>query len=496
MFENFKLYEDDYIDKIKNANNFNIVLEILKNEKFQINSLSDFVDLIKIKIAISTVNKHFNELKNYLDEKDLNLVLSFSNPNNSWKISTQLKNYIENNIKEILNEQEGVLIERTLDLICEYGTSRYNFEYIINTFMLEHQAFLIKKHKDFYRTLGKNYSDLKITFVENLLRPINICHLDLQLDILNNYKGIFKDLQLTFEKNLLELLKSETFTIMSIWDRKRIMNILFRSNIRNEIKLALEPLNNEINNELEIEVKKNGRVKEHKIDISYYIDLVRNIDNIRDKMFFIDYHIQNKDVISTYSYIPTVKNSFQDLFSNLNNNTNYSNTFVLLMDHFRLERYCNINYLIHTYKDLFWLELNKLYNDVLKFLNLNKTSNFSNEFQKLFSIEFYEECCSKVVREIEFLLRCMYIHENHGVNISGSKYVNIGLSEILAKPVFYGLITEEDIKCLRYILIDSGGFNYRNSISHNNIDSLNLCDALYLLSVFIFLLVSVDYLDY
>ncbi|MGY5268778.1 hypothetical protein [Paraclostridium bifermentans] len=495
MLKNFKLYEDDYIDKIKNAHNFNIILEILKNEKFQINHLSDFIDLIKIKIAILTVKNHFNELKNYLDEKDLNLVLSFSNPNNSWKISTQFENYIESNIEEILHTQEGCLIERTLDLICEYGTSRYNFEYIINTFMVEHQVFLIKKHKEFYRTLGKNYSNLKITFVENLLIPINIYHLDLQLKILNNYKGTFKDLQPKFEKNLLELLKSDTFTSMSIWNRKNIMNIIFISDIRNDIKLALEPLNKEINNELEIEVKKNGRFKKQKIDMSYYINLVENIDNMRDKMFFIDYHIQNKDVISTYSYIPTVKNAFQDLFSNLNNNTNYSNTFVMLMNHFRVTRYCTINYLIYTYKDLFWLELNKLYNDVLKVLNLNKTSNFSIGFQKLFSMEFYEECCSKVVREIEFLLRCMYIHENHGVNITGSKYVNIGLSEILSKPIFYGLITEEDIKCLRYILIDSGGFNYRNSISHNNIDSINKHDALYLLSVFIFLLISIDYFD-
>lgn len=496
MLENFHIFIDDYTYELKNEANLNHIVKYFKNNNFKINNLEDFINLIKITIIISTVQSNSSDLKEIFNEEDLNLILSYGLPKNEWKISTQITTYINENLIEILETEDSVLIERTLDLICKYSTSKDNFEYIVNNFMSKNQVYFFK-HQNFYKALGKNSKNLKGVFIENLFLPISIYHLKYQLDILDNYKNTYPEIRKKFENSLLELLQSNSFKNENIFLKKQIINIIFKSNIDSDIKINLDSLYKSIDLDLNEEVKKNGISTKENIDIYYYIDLISDMENIRDKMFFVDYFFEENKLFSIYSYISTIEDStFSRLFTNLSNNTTHSNMFVNLMNRFVIDKYLKINFLIYEYKDLFWDELENLYNDVLKILNINEHRNFVKTLKALSSIELYEECCSKTVREIEYLLRCMYINKEFKVPISGSKHVFIGLNDILSKNPFSNLFSDEDIKCLKYILIEDTGFNYRNAISHNNIDSLNICDSLYLLSVFIFLLVSVDYLEF
>lgn len=496
MLENFELCMDNYIYELNNEPNLNEIIDYFKNESFEINSLSDFTNSIKIMILISTVQENLEDLKENLNEDYLNLIFSYGLPENEWKISTKIKAYINKNLKEIFKTEDGVLIERTLDLICKYGTTIDNFEYIVNDFMNTHQVYFFKQ-KEFYTVISKNCKTLKKIYVEKLLMPIDPYHLSYQLLFLDNYKGNYPEIKIKFEQSLLDFLQSNKFKTENILLKKQIINIIFKSNISTDVKLNLETLYKSIELDLKKEVKNNGKSTIISGDISYYINLVEGVEDIRDKMFYLDYHwIENK-LISTYSYISTIKEPiFYNLISNLSNNTNHSNSFVNLMNLLRIDSSYKVNYLLCEFKDLFWEELEQLYKDVLNILDINEHRNFVKDLKKLFSIELYEVCCSKIVREIEYLLRCIYINKKFGVNISGSKHVFIGLSDIFSEKTFSNLFSEEDIKCLKYILIEDTGFNYRNSICHNNIDILEIYDALYLLSIFIFLLVSVDYLDF
>ncbi|MFR3500007.1 MAG: hypothetical protein ACLTT7_13475, partial [Paraclostridium bifermentans] len=241
MLENFNICIDDYTHELKTEANLNHIVKYFKNNNFKINNLEEFIDLIKITLIISTVQSNSSDLKEIFNEEDLNLILSYGLPKNEWKISTQITTYINENLIEILGTEDGVLIERTLDLICKYGTSKDNFEYIVNNFMPKNQVYFFK-HQKFYKALGKNSKNLKSMFIENLFLPISLHHLKYQLNVLDNYKSTYPEIRKKFENSLLELLQSNSFKNENIFFKKQIINIIFKSNIDNDIKINLDLL--------------------------------------------------------------------------------------------------------------------------------------------------------------------------------------------------------------------------------------------------------------
>lgn len=498
MFENFELYHENYILELKDQLYHKEIYDFFKNGCFGISNEDEFINLIKINLIISTVKNNLEIIESYIDNNVLTLILSFGEKKNNKKITKELKKYIDLNLHEILNGDNIYLKYKTLDLICEIGTTKENFEYIVNDFIDENQLIFLQKHKEFYEAIGKYYKEFKDIFIEKLFSEIYIHKLEYQINVLASYQEKHKEVKHKFEKKLIEIASSETLKYTDIVLKKNFFHtILHNKIISKKTKIYIEYYFKYIDLEFENELLTRGLNNKIEINIEHYIKRIENIKQIRKKMLFIDYYWDHDDLISDFYLISNIEKSpFEILKKNLINNTDYNSNFINRMKYKKIENSLIVNYLINKYKDLFWIELEQLYKDVLKNLHICENNEVIKPLKDIFNLEFYRECCLIMVTEIERLIRALYILKKFGVNMSHSNYVFLSLNEILKKNIFDNLFLDGDIKCLKYILIESDGFNYRNSIAHNTNNKLNIEDVNYLISIFIFILVSVEYKEF
>lgn len=497
MLDEFDLASSNYMYEIKEGYISDELIDYFKKENFEIKNIDDYINLIKIKLISETVKDNYRNLEQELGYDGFNKFVILNDNGFIRNINCLLIKYVDKNLKNIFDTEDSVLKSRSLDLICENKISKENLEYIIDNLVSENQVLFLQKHKEFFSLIGKVDKKLKDSFIEKIFVPVYIFKIEIQLDIFNNYKNSKKDIKEIFEKEIRRTLECDEFKELDIFMRKTIIEkILNHKDISKDTKIFIEEGLKTLNTEFKKEIREKGVLFKEEVNFDDYLSDIKKVDNFREKLFFIDYHFYEVGIFSYYEVMPNIeKDSIEKLLFNSSNNINYSRKFSQSMEKNKIKKFLIINYLIVKYEDLFWNELKFLYKDVLLIMSKSENNLFVDELKKLYSIELFKDCSVKIVGEIELLLRQIYFVEKYESSISGSEYVHVGLNDILSDKSLCNIFSEKELKCLRYILIEKEGFNYRNSLAHNNDNSLEQTKiiTLFLLSVFIFILITVDH---
>ena len=496
MFSEIKFKENYHLEIATSKINileFNKYLtESLKDD---CKTIDDYILNLKIINIINTIKINYKELKD-IENIDLITLENIRNFKDS-KLLNILMIFIKKNINQIIKISNKKIIVGTLGIIIKSKKIEDSvIQTLINSINTnEDQYIFIEKFKVFKSKI-KN-ENLKKLFRDKVIFPIyfdNLYKIKNKLEVLDSYNADinFKE---RFDIEIIKLIQSEKYDSLDIWDKKNILENFLENkkyltiNLTIFIEKNLQLIEELFNKHL----KEYGQSIKFEITIDEYIAKVKDVLEFRELFLYIDSYILKRKYISNYDRMASEQNSSLIDFVCGRNNLEYTEAFAMEMEMTIMERALIINYLIVNYKEKFWSEFKCLYTDVLKILEFNEEKNFIKNLK--IGLLDHDGTCRKILGEIEWLLRYIYVQKKYQTNISNFKSLNISLNTILEKENLDGIFLPGEIKCLRYILIESSGFNYRNSTSHNNrIEELNEKDELYLISVFIFILIKVDYM--